>query len=93
MKSHLAEGPIVCGMHSSKAFQEYKGGIFSEITISPKIDHYVEIVGYGSEGGKNYWIGRNSWGTAWGESSFFRIQMGSNNLGIESKCYFSKGII
>ena len=41
MKHHLDEGPIVCGMHSSKAFEDYKGGIFSEISISPKIDHYV----------------------------------------------------
>lgn len=93
MKNQLAAGPIVCGMHSSKAFQDYHGGIFSEVTIAPKIDHYVEIVSWGSESGKNFWVGRNSWGTSWGESSFFRIQMGGNNLGIENKCYFSKGLL
>ena len=41
MKNKLSEGPIVCGMHSSKLFQDYKGGIFSEISVVPKLDHYV----------------------------------------------------
>ena len=86
-------GPIVCGIHASKAFHEYKGGILSEISIAPKIDHYVEILGWGEENGKKYWLGRNSWGTSWGESSFFRIQMGSNNLGIETHCYFGNSFM
>lgn len=33
-----------------------------------------------------YWIGRNSWGTYWGESGFFRIRMHNHNLGIEKDC-------
>jgi hypothetical protein len=82
MKNELYQGPIVCGIHASEEFKKYRTGIFSEISYSPKIDHFVEILGHGSEGGKNYWLGRNFWGTAWGESSMFRIQMGSNNLGI-----------
>ena len=61
----------------------------SETTISPKINHYVEVVGFGSEGGKNYWIGRNFWGTAWGEEGFFRIVRGGNNLGIEKRCFWA----
>ena len=66
MKNQLVTGPIVCGIHVSKAFLDYKGGILSEISIAPKIEHYVELVGWGSENGKNYWLGRNSWGTSWG---------------------------
>ena len=31
-------------------------------------------------------IGRNSWGTYWGEAGFFRIKMHGENLGIESDC-------
>ncbi len=33
-----------------------------------------------------YWIGRNSWGTYWGESGFFRINMHHDNLGINDMC-------
>lgn len=29
---------------------------------------------------------RNSWGTHWGESGFFRVVRGINNIGIESEC-------
>jgi C1A family cysteine protease len=46
-------------------------------------------VGLGSEGGQNYWIARNFWGTAWGEEGFFRVKRGSNVLGIEKKCYWT----
>ena len=31
-------------------------------------------------------IGRNSWGTYWGEHGWFRIVRGTNNLGIEANC-------
>lgn len=45
------------------------------------------MIGYGvTYTGEEYWIGRNSWGTYWGEAGFFRIQMYSDNLGIETDC-------
>lgn len=83
MKMQLANHQaIICGVQSTKAFREYKSGVFSETTIAPKINHYVEIIGYGAEGGVNYWLGRNFWGTAWGSLGFFKIKMGSSNLGV-----------
>jgi hypothetical protein len=86
LQNHQA---LVCGIELSQAFRAYTGGVFEETTVSPKINHYVEIVGYGSEGGKSYWLGRAFFGSSWGLSGFFKIKMGSSNLGIETKCYWA----
>nr|CAR31335.1 pro-asclepain f [Gomphocarpus fruticosus subsp. fruticosus] len=62
----------------SKDFQFYDRGIFSG-ACGPILDHAVNIVGYGSKGGANYWIMRNSWGTNWGENGYMRIQKNSKH--------------
>lgn len=82
-----ARGPIACGIAvSDDFFLNYKGGIFNDTTGFLEVDHIVEIAGYGEEDGVKYWIGRNSWGTYWGEQGWFRIVRGTNNLAIESGC-------
>ena len=37
------------------------------------IDHAVQLVGYGTEGGDKYYLVRNSWGGAWGEKGYIKI--------------------
>jgi cathepsin X len=87
MKAELAaHGPISCGVHATPNFEKYTGGIYSEFVLLPTSNHEIAVVGYGVENGVEYWIGRNSWGTYWGEQGFFRIAMGGKNLGIENDC-------
>lgn len=36
--------------------------------------HPLLIVGYGIERGVEFWIAKNSFGTAWGEKGFIRVK-------------------
>jgi cathepsin X len=83
-----ARGPVACGVAVTDSFmKDYKGGIFEDMTGEKKIRHVVSLVGWGvAADGTKYWIGRNSWGTYWGENGFFKIVRGKDNLKIESEC-------
>lgn len=83
-KEIYARGPIACGIDATnKFYNEYKGGIWKEFKLLPIADHIVSVVGWGKDPKMgDYWIVRNSWGTAWGENGFFRIVMEDGNLGL-----------
>jgi cathepsin X len=89
MKADLSKyGPISCGIEVTDAFEAYTGGIYSEHKLFPMINHEISVVGWGTDAttGEEYWIGRNSWGTYWGEAGFFRMATGRHGLGIENDC-------
>jgi cathepsin X len=87
MKAEIfARGPIGCGIDATNLFEAYTGGVYSQKQLFPMINHEISVLGWGVQNGTEYWIGRNSWGTYWGEHGFFRIQMHANNLAIESEC-------
>merc|ERR1719181_2134358 len=82
-KEIMARGPISCGIDASPILK-YTGGISSE--PGEMVDHVISVVGWGTEGDKQYWIVRNSWGEYWGEMGFIRVEKGNNALQLETQC-------
>lgn len=97
MKAEIyARGPISCSINSeAPEFDQYHGGIIScenskhRECKNKETDHVIVIAGWGvdKKTGTEYWIGRNSYGSQWGEGAgggWFRIRLGVDELGLES---------
>jgi C1A family cysteine protease len=81
----VSKQPVTIAIEAdTRYFQSYSGGILDSTTCGTELDHAVEIIGYGTENGVDYWNVRNSWGPSWGESGYFRIKKTSstNDIGI-----------
>ena len=78
-------GPIACSIYAhTDAFEKYTSGIISDPMHYPHTTHVVAITGWGiSDKGVKYWIGRNSFGSEWGEYGWFQLERGTNCLLIE----------
>merc|ERR1711959_528623 len=82
-KEIMARGPISCGIDAT-LIEKYTGGIVTD--PGQMVDHVISVVGWGTEGSKQYWIVRNSWGEYWGEMGYIRVEKGNNALQLETQC-------
>lgn len=81
MSEIFERGPVAAYIDAN-CIEDYTGGINMYDTCSRMTNHAIQINGWGTENGTDYWIGRNSWGTYWGEHGFFRIVRGGRyNVG------------
>ncbi|KAK1788973.1 hypothetical protein P4O66_015889, partial [Electrophorus voltai] len=77
-------GPVSVGINANlPSFHRYRSGIYNDpLCNSRLVNHAVLVVGYGTEKGQDYWLIKNSWGTAWGEKGFFRLPRNKNQCGV-----------
>jgi cathepsin B len=82
----MAHGPVEVGFFVYSDFQQYKKGVYKKSAAAkgPEGGHAVKVLGWGTDGGTDYWLVANSWSPAWGENGFFRIARGVNECGIET---------
>ena len=74
LASELAGRPISVAVDASN-WSPYKSGVFNNCKTS--LNHGVLLVGLTD----TYWLVKNSWGAAWGESGYVRLARG-NTCGI-----------
>jgi hypothetical protein len=70
-------GPLVTTFDVYEDFYSYHSGVYSYVTGGLVGGHAVLLAGYDDSG--QYFIVKNSWGTGWGESGYFRIAYSEMN--------------
>jgi len=72
-------GPVITSFAVYEDFHtEYSSGIYQYTHGILDGYHCVTVVGYDDM--NKYWICKNSWGSSWGESGYFRIGYGEPNV-------------
>lgn len=80
-------GPVSITFQVVGDFRSYSSGVYTSATCGNRpedVNHAVLAVGYGHDeaSGKDYWIVKNSWGPAWGDQGYFKIERGINMCGV-----------
>ncbi|GFS33765.1 aleurain-like protease [Actinidia rufa] len=77
--------PVSVAFEVVNGFRLYKEGVYTSDTCGRTpmdVNHAVLAVGYGVENGVPYWLIKNSWGADWGDSGYFKMEMGKNMCGV-----------
>jgi C1A family cysteine protease len=78
LKASVVLGPTSVAIEADQmAFQSYTSGVITT-GCGTNLDHGVLAVGYGTLGGKDFFLVKNSWGASWGDAGYVRI--GTNNV-------------
>lgn len=76
IKEAIVHGPLYTSMLVYHSFRFYAGGVYEPIPGEPiEGGHAVVMLGWNDR--DSSWICKNSWGTGWGESGYFRIKWGT----------------
>jgi len=88
-------GPISVLIDASQtSFQLYSSGIYADPKCTTStLNHAIQVVGYGSTNGQDYWIARNSWGSSWGMKGDILIARNKANVcGIASHACYAQNV-
>jgi C1A family cysteine protease len=73
----IAQQPVSVAVEADQSvFQLYAGGVMDS-ACGTQLDHGVLAVGYGTEGGKDYYKVKNSWGADWGVKGYILLGRGA----------------
>jgi len=90
MKAFISStGPVSTCFTVYTDFFSYAGGVYHKVSGKVEGGHCVCVVGYDDNLG--CWICKNSWGSSFGESGYFRI--GYGECGIDATMWAAEGIV
>lgn len=78
-------GPVAVSFQVIAGFKNYQSGVYKVDNCGKgtmDVNHAVLATGYGAENGAKFWNVKNSWGAAWGNSGYFKIERGTNMCAI-----------
>merc|ERR1711871_1155445 len=78
MQELTENGPMYVAFTVYSDFPTYKSGVYKHTTGSALGGHAVELMGWGTENGEDYWLVKNSWNEQCGDNGFFKIARGSD---------------
>jgi len=76
-------GPVEADFTVYADFPTYKSGVYIQTSDDALGGHAIRILGWGTEGGVDYWLVANSWNPEWGDKGYFKIRRGTDECGIE----------
>lgn len=79
----MTKGPLYVAFTVYGDFPTYKSGVYKHQSGQMLGGHAVEMIGWGTENGQDYWLIKNSWNEQWGDHGTFKIARGTNECGIE----------
>lgn len=71
--SWLRKSPLLVGINMPADFMGYSGSIHDGLNCVPDMTHVMLLVGSGIQGGREFWLLKNSFSEAWGEEGYFRL--------------------
>nr|BAN20083.1 cathepsin L [Riptortus pedestris] len=75
------KGPVSVAIDASLyTFRFYRRGVYQDPLCGlAGLNHAVLAVGYGHHKKADYWLVKNSWGTAWGDSGYIKMRRNHKN--------------
>ncbi|KAL4472444.1 hypothetical protein ABPG74_018393 [Tetrahymena malaccensis] len=87
IKQYLVQkGAIATCVYVNQQWQTYRNGILQTNYLGTQpCNKAVTVIGYGTKDNIDFWILRNTWGTAWGEDGHIRVSMkGLYNINVQA---------
>jgi len=90
LMSAVNGAPVSIAIEADQSgFQFYSGGVFTG-SCGKQLDHGVLLVGYGTDGGDDYWLVKNSWGASWGDAGYIKLVRGKDQCGLADAASYPK---